>query len=64
MINTTTAAAVGQIGSRVFRQRRIIDALKRARQFRLLPAAEQELDALLQQLSAAHAAPDIKVSRQ
>ncbi|HEX3860618.1 MAG TPA: hypothetical protein VHY35_02900 [Stellaceae bacterium] len=62
MVSATTGISVSQIGSRVFRQRRIVDGLKRARKFRLLPAAEQELDALLTQLKASHTVRDIEVS--
>lgn len=63
MISSANASSFSQIGPRLFRQRQIIDGLKRARQFQLLPAAERELDALLDQLKAANTVAEIEVSR-
>lgn len=63
MIISANDASLSQIGPRVFRQRRIIDGLKRTRQFQLLPAAERELDALLNQLRAINTVAEIEVSR-
>ena len=63
MISSGSDASSSQIGQRVFRQRRMIDGLKRLRQFEHLRAAETELDALLDQLRAADMDAEIEASR-
>ena len=63
MISSASDASSSQIGPRIFRQRRVIDGLRRSRRFQLLAAAERELDALLDQVKTADISADIEVSR-